>query len=366
MRSLSNVLWIAALVCACSAEHVIAPTRTPATSNALVPLDRFGLGSPTPNGHPCSATPYRQFDFWLGNWNAFSGTTLSGTEVVTSRLGGCAIDELWTSAFNGRGRSLSSYDASTGTWSQMWVASNGCPASVIVVEGSFGDGSMTMEGRREQPDGFLFNPPCFFGTPLVVFLHADRIRWTLLESGAVLYQAATANNDAPLPTLPPPTPTSGLRYEPVERVASFSPPTPSFCPNRAAAKQFDFMIGTWDMHEGNGNGAQGTAEFTKDMAGCLVEERVTGNGDYEGWSFNTFDVFSQKWLRTYVDNEGRRIYMKGGLIDGRMVLEGTVRSVLVRVAWEPESPSRVIQRWSYSRDSGASWIGETEIVFNKR
>jgi hypothetical protein len=131
------------------------------------------------------------------------------------------------------------------------------------------------------------------------------------------------------------------------------------------------MIGTWDVHQGNGRGAQGTATFSKDLNDCLVEERLAGPGGYEGWSFNAFNVFMQKWVRTYVDSDGQRLYMTGGLVDGRMVLVGARpgagnRDVQVRITWDPADPARVVQLWEYSLDGGEQWRGKTEIVFTRR
>ena len=164
----------------------------------------------------------------------------------------------------------------------------------------------------------------------------------------------------------------GLRYVPVAEVTPITPrPRGSFCPNRAGAKQFDFMLGTWDVHQGNGNGAQGTATFTKAVTNCLVEEQFAGPGGYAGMSYNTFDVFTQQWVRTYVDTDGQRIHMTGGLSDGAMVLTGTKHGtggspVEVRIAWEPAGEGRVVQRWAYSRDGGATWRAEQEVVYTKK
>jgi len=102
-----------------------------------------------------------------------------------------------------------------------------------------------------------------------------------------------------------------------------------------------------------------------------VEEHFTGPGGYAGVSYNTFDVFTQQWLRTYVDNDGQRIYMTGGLVNGKMVLAGTKngaagQSIRVRITWEPVDATHVVQRWEYSRDAGESWQAGKEIRYSKR
>jgi len=187
----------------------------------------------------------------------------------------------------------------------------------------------------------------------------------------VLQQFASANDGAPLGPLPPASSGQGLRYEPVAQVTPLSPTDPSFCPFRAAARQFDFVLGTWRVHQGNGAGAQGTATFTTDLNTCLVEETFAGPGGYEGLGFNTFDVFTQLWTRTYVDSEGRRIVMTGGRdASGAMVLQGSRpgaggRSIQVRITWRPEGSEAVVQTWEFSKDGGASWGSRQEVRYTR-
>jgi hypothetical protein len=361
----------AVLAAACGEDTATDPNPVPSiqadVSLSLVPLDVYGLGAAA---HGCGGARNRQFDFWLGRWDVFTGTTLVGTNEVKSRVDGCVVEENWTSASLGRGRSLNAYDAAIGTWSQFWVGSGGCQFSVVLIEGGFADGSMTMQGSRTQPEGFFVAPPCGPPPGTVVTTHTDLIRWTLLQSGDVLQQLASAN-DAPIVPPPDPSTGNGLRYESVSQMTPLSPADPSFCPFRAAARQFDYMLGTWTVHQGNGAGAQGTATFTNDLRTCLVEENFTGPGGYEGLSYNTFDLFTLQWIRTWVDSQGRRIVMRGGPDEtGAMVLQGTRpapggRSVEVRITWKPVGADEVLQVWAYSTDGGGSWKGEKEIRYTK-
>ena len=364
------------LTAGCGSETILQPRRTMdvRAAAALVPLDPFGIGAKVPGSRGCNATEYRQFDFWVGNWHIPGPRGLVATSVIESELDGCLVEENWKPIGAPAGRSLNTYDASTGKWHQFWVAATGCPGSVIVMEGGIDEnGSMVMQGSLSQPLGFLFAQPCLPPgiPPFAVFTRNSYFRWTLLPSGRV-FQQFSAGNDAP--AVPPPPPETGLGGIPYDRVAEVTPVTSStgsFCPFRAAAQQFDFMIGTWDVHQGNGQGAQGTTTFSKDLNQCLVEEHFEGPEGYEGMSYNTFDVFTQQWMRTYVDNDGQRIFMTGGLQNGTMVLVGTKngsagRSVLVRITWDPVEPTRVIQRWEYSRDGGETWQAGTDVVHTKR
>ena len=104
----------AVLAAACGEDTTTDPNPVPSVrpeiALSLVPLDVYGLGAAA---HGCDAAPYRQFDFWLGHWDVFTGTTLGGTNEVKSRVDGCVVEENWTSAGAGRGRSLNAYDAAT-------------------------------------------------------------------------------------------------------------------------------------------------------------------------------------------------------------------------------------------------------------
>ncbi len=358
------------VIAGCGGDTVLSPRGLPVSSSAsILPIDVLGSNH-VPPGQACKAAGYHQFDFWIGNWDAHGPAgALAGTDIVKSRLNGCVVEENWTGAGLSRGRSLNFFDASTNTWSQMWVASSGCPTGVILIAGTLVNGSLTMTGRKEQPEGFVLAPPCAAPPPVVSFARTNLIRWTPIDGGAVLQEFAASNNDDPLPPLGAPSVANGLRYDPVETVTPLNPPDPSFCPSRAAAHQFDFMLGSWRVHEGNGNGAQATATYSADMQHCLIEENFDGPGNYEGLSFNTFDVYTQMWHRTYVDTDGQRLLMTGGLNNGAMVLTGSKvaggETVLVRITWTPSGSDRVTQLWEFSRDGGTTWSGSKELVYTR-
>jgi hypothetical protein len=94
---------------------------------------------------PCSRREYRQFDFWVGEWD-----------------GGCALREEWQGAGGGTGTSLNIFDATTGRWHQTWVGSDGL---LLQLDGAMKDGSMELTGSTISANGART-------------LH--RIRWTPL------------------------------------------------------------------------------------------------------------------------------------------------------------------------------------------
>lgn len=79
------------------------------------------------NKIPCSNPVYRQFDFWLGEWEAF-GTkgNKAGDSKISVILDSCIILEEWASAsvqqgLRYAGKSFNTYNMATKQWQQIWV-----------------------------------------------------------------------------------------------------------------------------------------------------------------------------------------------------------------------------------------------------
>lgn len=80
---------------------------------------------------PCSDPAYRQFDFWLGEWEAFGlNGQKAGDSKISLILDSCVILEEWTSASVSRGiryagKSFNTWNAATRQWQQTWVDNAG-------------------------------------------------------------------------------------------------------------------------------------------------------------------------------------------------------------------------------------------------
>ena len=110
-----------------------------------------GLAQEKPASLPCTAEGYRQFDFWIGEWQVISP---DGTEVGTNRiesiLDGCVIQESWTGAQGSRGKSFNRFDSRTDRWSQVWVDNGG---GILMLSGGLEESRMVLSGEREERDG---------------------------------------------------------------------------------------------------------------------------------------------------------------------------------------------------------------------
>lgn len=80
---------------------------------------------------PCSGPEFRQFDFWIGEWEAFGKNgQKAGDSRISLILDSCVILEEWTSAnpqqgLIYQGKSFNSYNAASGQWQQTWTDNTG-------------------------------------------------------------------------------------------------------------------------------------------------------------------------------------------------------------------------------------------------
>jgi hypothetical protein len=110
--------------------------------------------SPTDSPKPaaCQAPEYKQFDFWVGDWDAFD----IGRPAIVARLkvdhllDGCVLREVYKGADGHEGESLSLYDASRKVWHQTWVTNRG---ELLVIEGGLRNGEMVLTGTDRTTDG---------------------------------------------------------------------------------------------------------------------------------------------------------------------------------------------------------------------
>jgi len=78
----------------------------------------------------CSAPEYRQFDFWLGEWDV-SDQRVEREKAfnrITSIHGGCVVlEEFEAPASRFSGTSLNFYDRKSAQWHQTWIDNHGQP-----------------------------------------------------------------------------------------------------------------------------------------------------------------------------------------------------------------------------------------------
>jgi hypothetical protein len=124
--------------------------------------------SPTPPP-PCSEPEYRQFDFWVGDWDVWTPKgNLAGTNRIDRILGGCVLQENWKGARGLTGYSFNTYDPGDQKWHQTWVDDQG---TLLLLSGEFKDGKMVLSGATPAR-----------GTAKAAL---QRITWSPLPDGSV-------------------------------------------------------------------------------------------------------------------------------------------------------------------------------------
>lgn len=127
---------------------------------------------------PCDGDEYRQFDFWLGEWNVHTADgRLAGTNTITREYGGCVLHERYVTGRGYEGESLNTYDAGRRLWHQTWVDTSG---TLLVLEGGLRGESMVLEGQVLGRDG-------------VATRH--RITWTPRADGSVRQHWESGDGD---------------------------------------------------------------------------------------------------------------------------------------------------------------------------
>lgn len=134
MRSIP--LCGAMLLVACSLEI---GAQTPSTAQTVAP------SAPPSPPVPCKGAEYRQFDFWIGDWDVTTPDGKpAGTNLIKPILNGCVLHESWKGRGNFTGESFNVYDSRRKVWHQTWVDGTG---GALMMDGKFENGSMILSDR---------------------------------------------------------------------------------------------------------------------------------------------------------------------------------------------------------------------------
>jgi hypothetical protein len=122
---------------------------------------------------PCNTPEFRQFDFWLGDWDVDSAAAPGRTSRnrITSINDGCALREEYATPDGYTGTSLNFYDAARKLWHQTWIDNQG---GALYLEGGMEGAAMVLRSVGDAQN-------------------VQRISWTRLEDGRVrqLWEATT-------------------------------------------------------------------------------------------------------------------------------------------------------------------------------
>ena len=123
---------------------------------------------------------------------------------------------------------------------------------------------------------------------------------------------------------------------------------------------FDFWVGEWEVHGGNGQFA-GTNKIEKVERGCVLLEQWTSGTGGTGTSINYLDGATGEWVQVWNAEGGTQINIRGGLTDDGMLLVGHVHylsngeTAPFRGLWTLLEDGRVRQYFERSPDDGDTW-----------
>jgi hypothetical protein len=110
-----------------------------------------------PQPKPCSEAEQKQFNFWVGIWDATwpgqNNTSAGhGKNRIERVLDGCVVQENFSGEGAGalHGISISTFNTRSGKWQQTWVDNQG---GYLDFTGEFKNGQMILSRDAARPDG---------------------------------------------------------------------------------------------------------------------------------------------------------------------------------------------------------------------
>jgi hypothetical protein len=136
-------------------------------------------------------------------------------------------------------------------------------------------------------------------------------------------------------------------------------------------RQFDFWIGEWNLTWPDSG--RGTNIITPILDSCVIMEQFTTRNaqPFRGRSLSTYDVETDQWKQTWVDNAGNYLDFTGGLRDGQMILEreavdSTGKEFLQRMVFFNIKDDSFDWNWERSLDGGDTWETLWPIHYERR
>jgi hypothetical protein len=115
-------------------------------------VGRVLRAEPAPSARWCVAAAYRQFDFWVGDWDVFDvGSSIPVAHARIDRiLDGCVLREDYQGTDGHKGQSFTIYDAARKVWHQSWVTNRG---ELLEIEGEDRAAGSLVRGTWKPQNG---------------------------------------------------------------------------------------------------------------------------------------------------------------------------------------------------------------------
>lgn len=139
-----------------------------------------------------------------------------------------------------------------------------------------------------------------------------------------------------------------------------------------AASQFDFWVGDWNLTWSNQNGETqtGTNKIEKILGGCVIAENFNSDDiNFTGKSFSVYSPTKEKWLQTWVDNNGSYLDFEGEMKDDKMILSRSFikaeQQTEQRMIFYNISDDSFDWNWERSLDEGKTWELRWKIHYER-
>lgn len=164
---------------------------------------------------------------------------------------------------------------------------------------------------------------------------------------------------------------SGVAFAAETQDATENAPEANPACSEAPFRDFDFWVGTWDVHTPAGQLA-GRNVISSEEGGCLLVERWTSASGGTGQSYNYVDLDTGEWRQIWV-SPGMTINYAGGLDEnGVMRLEGRIaygaapqNNGPFRGAWELKEDGTVEQTFHQQNPETEEWVPWFTGIYSK-
>lgn len=117
---------------------------------------------------------------------------------------------------------------------------------------------------------------------------------------------------------------------------------------------FDFWLGNWTVYNTEGK-VIGHNNITKLYDQCVLREEWESTAQNRGTSTNYYNKQDDSWNQVWVDNSGFSLVLKGGLVDGKMILKSELQkgkqgNYYSQISWIPHDDGTVTQLWEYYKE----------------
>lgn len=116
-------------------------------------------------------------------------------------------------------------------------------------------------------------------------------------------------------------------------------------------RAFDFWVGDWRVSTADGKHV-GDSKIENIQDGCVIRENWrSGQSDFTGTSFNSFNKETGQWEQLWLDNKGGRLHLKGEKKDNQMILSSDSNPdkegipTVNRITWTDNEDGSVRQHW---------------------